>query len=425
MNIHINLRSAIRLKVIPAGLLALLTAGCATNTGTHVTIKNLLSFDRMNETVEIPLSSLRQKTGAKADSQLIVTDSKGKQIPYQITFDGKLIFQANVKANSSAYYQIQKGIPDSLSIITCGRHYPERMDDIAWENDKAAYRTYGPALEASGEQAWGYDVFTKSVYEPVMEMRYAHELDPQARTQISIWRKEGKKEQADSLAQAISYHIDHGNGMDCYSVGPTLGGGTAALMTVDSVLVYPRCYKEYEILDNGPLRFTVRLKYAPFTIGNNTSVAETRLISLDSSSHLNRTEIIYDGLQESLPVASGIVIHPQNPDGYVCRPTKGYVAYADSTDNPHRDNGVIYLGMVFTKPLSHAAPQWFTADESKQRGGALGHVLGIGTYQPGSKWIYYWGSGWSKAGIESMEQWNRYLENFAQKQQTPLQVTVE
>lgn len=206
-----------------------------------------------------------------------------------------------MKAGSSARYQIRKGNPDTLSVIACGRHYPERMDDIAWENDKAAYRAYGPALEASGERAWGYDVFTKSVSEPVVEMRYARELDPQARAQISAWRKEDRKEQADSLAQAISYHVDHGNGMDCYSVGPTLGGGTAALMTADSMLIYPRCYKEYEILDNGPLRFTVRLKYASFTAGSDTSVVETRLISLDCGSHLNRTEVSYGGLRQSLP----------------------------------------------------------------------------------------------------------------------------
>ena len=124
-------------------------------------------------------------------------------------------------------------------------------------------------------------------------------------------------------------------------------------------------------------------------------------------------------------VAAGIVIHPQNPDGYVCQPDKGYVAYADSTDNPHGNNGIIYLGMVFPQPLSHAAPQWFTPDERKQHGGALGHVLGIGTYQPDSTWTYYWGSGWSKAGIGSMEQWNACLEDFAKKLQTPLRITVE
>lgn len=338
MNMHISLPSVIRRKSIPAGLLALLAAGCVPDSETQVTIENPLPSDRVNEIVEIPLSALGQEAGQENGSTLVITDGRGKQVPSQITFDGKLIFPASVKAGSSARYQIRKGNPDTLSVIACGRHYPERMDDIAWENDKAAYRAYGPALEASGERAWGYDVFTKSVSEPVVEMRYARELDPQARAQISAWRKEGRKEQADSLAQAISYHVDHGNGMDCYSVGPTLGGGTAALMTADSMLIYPRCYKEYEILDNGPLRFTVRLKYAPFTAGSDTSVVETRLISLDCGSHLNRTEVSYSGLRQSLPVASGIVIHPQNPDGYVCQPDKGYVAYADSTDNPHGNN---------------------------------------------------------------------------------------
>ena len=242
MNMHISLPSVIRRKSIPAGLLALLAAGCVPDSGTQVTVENPLPSDRVNEIVEIPLSALGQEAGQENGSTLVVTDGRGKQVPSQITFDGKLIFPASVKAGSSARYQIRKGNPDTLSVIACGRHYPERMDDIAWENDKAAYRAYGPALEASGERAWGYDVFTKSVSEPVVEMRYARELDPQARAKISAWRKEGRKEQADSLAQAISYHVDHGNGMDCYSVGPTLGGGTAALMTADSMLVYPRCY---------------------------------------------------------------------------------------------------------------------------------------------------------------------------------------
>lgn len=265
MNMLISLPSVIRRKSIPAGLLALLAAGCVPDSGTQVTVENPLPSDRVNEIVEIPLSALGQEAGQENGSTLVVTDGRGKQVPSQITFDGKLIFPASVKAGSSARYQIRKGNPDTLSVIACGRHYPERMDDIAWENDKAAYRAYGPALEASGERAWGYDVFTKSVSEPVVEMRYARELDPQARAQISAWRKEDRKEQADSPGTGLHITLNHGNGMDCYSVGPTLGGGTAALMTADSMLIYPRCYKEYEILDNGPLRFTVRLKYASFT----------------------------------------------------------------------------------------------------------------------------------------------------------------
>ncbi len=48
--------------------------------------------------------------------------------------------------------------------------------------------------------------------------------------------------------------------MDCYAVGPTLGAGVAALMVNDTI-IYPWCYKHQEILDNGPLRFTVKLEF--------------------------------------------------------------------------------------------------------------------------------------------------------------------
>lgn len=80
---------------------------------------------------------------------------------------------------------------------------------------------------------------------------------------------------------SVSYHVDHGNGLDCYKVGPTLGGGTAALMSGDSI-IYPYCYATQEILDNGPLRFTVKLVYNPLTVKDNSDVIETRLISLDA-----------------------------------------------------------------------------------------------------------------------------------------------
>ena len=35
-------------------------------------------------------------------------------------------------------------------------------DDFAWENDKIAFRMYGPALEADGEVSSGIDVWSKS-----------------------------------------------------------------------------------------------------------------------------------------------------------------------------------------------------------------------------------------------------------------------
>ena len=52
-----------------------------------------------------------------------------------------------------------------------------------------------------------------------------------------------------------SFHLDHGRGLDCYGVGPSLGCGAPALMDGDK-LIFPYCYKTYKILDNGPLRST-------------------------------------------------------------------------------------------------------------------------------------------------------------------------
>lgn len=44
-----------------------------------------------------------------------------------------------------------------------------------------------------------------------------------------------------------SFHLDHGNGLDPYRVGATLGLGAPSLM-VGKNQVLPYCYKDYKIL---------------------------------------------------------------------------------------------------------------------------------------------------------------------------------
>ena len=89
-----------------------------------------------------------------------------------------------------------------------------------------------------------------------------------------------------------------------------------------------------------------------------------------------------------------------------------HIAYADSTDNARAGNGIIYVGAVFADSLAEAC-----VDE--------GHVLGISPYQPGTSFCYYWGSGWSKGGIPSMEAWCDYLSQYAQRLAQPLQVEIK
>ena len=402
-------------QIITCGaiLLSIVLAGCTSRNTRLITISNPTAFDRNEEMVEIPLSQIPD---TDFSTKTIVEESSDKEIPFQITHDGKLIFQVSVKANGTATYTLKDGVPAHADTVACGKQYPERVDDIAWENDKSAYRLYGPALQARGEKAYGYDIMTKSVPYPVIEERYRMFLDPELNAQVAELREKGLNAEADSLYNSFTYHVDHGNGMDCYSVGETLGGGTAALLAADSTIIYPYCYKEFKILDNGPLRFTVQLTFNPLSVNGNDSIVETRILSLDKGSYLNRTCISYAGLDQTTPVAAGIALHKQNPDGYAFDRECGYIAYADSTDNPHNDNGIIYVGAAFPDSLTFAGVKLF----DKERSGAVGHVLGISEYEPGSTYTFCWGSGWSKGDVESAEKWKEYLEAFSRSIRQPL-----
>lgn len=403
---------------------AFLFFACSESKTVTVTVANPTALERNAEMVEVSMSDVSAKLQLADTAQIVVLDADGQQVPYQITYDEKVIFPATVKANGTASYTIKAGTPAAFDVKVCGRHYPERMDDVAWENDLVAFRAYGPALQATGERAFGYDVWTKyNTTEPVVEARYASELNPETKAKIAELKKTDP-EAAKKLYQSVSYHVDHGNGLDCYKVGPTLGGGTAALMTGDTI-IYPYCYKTQEILDNGPLRFTVKLEYNPLTVKGDSSVIETRVVSLDAGSHMNKTVVAYSNLREAMPVVTGIVLHEPN-GAVVADAAAGYITYVDPTDNVNNNNGKIFVGAAFPAPVKEAKSVLFPEQEKKElRGGADGHVLAISDYEPGTEYTYYWGSAWEKADIKDAAAWNTYVGEFAQKLRAPLTVTIQ
>lgn len=358
--------------------------------GHTVTVINDLPVYRYDEVVEVDTVSIPGISGNPFE----IKDKDGSPIPHQSTYDGKLIFPATVPPLSSTVYDISAGeshfVPDTL---TCGNFYPRRLDDLAWENDRVAFRAYGPALQASGERAFGYDIWTKSVSSPVVERRYRDALD------------NGKP-----------YHEDHGDGMDVYTVGPTLGGGTAALVSPTGDIIYPYCFKTYEILDNGPLRFTVRLTYDSQIAGG---VEESRVISLDAGEFLNRTDILFNGLSGDYGIAPGIVVHAHNPEGYAFIEDDGIMSYSDLTDNPEAGNGTIFVGVV----APEAESIFFRALDVPE-GDAMGHILAQSSFRSPFSYRYYWGAGWSKGGMADMNSWIDYLRGFRQRIDHPLKVEV-
>ena len=111
----------------------------------EMTVSNNWDMERDGELLELPVSRL-EALYLSAERKLVVYDSRGVQVPYQITHDGFLLVPVTANARSRTRYTLAAGTPDSMQVYACGKYYPERMDDIAWENDKAAYRAYGPAL---------------------------------------------------------------------------------------------------------------------------------------------------------------------------------------------------------------------------------------------------------------------------------------
>ena len=399
---------------------ALFCFACNDSRTVTVTVTNPLAMERSNEMVEVSMETVTDRLGLADTAQIVVLNADGQQVPYQITYDGKVIFPAAIAAGGTATYTIQTGTPEAFDVKACGRCYPERMDDMAWENDLVAFRAYGPALQAKGARGFGYDLFTKyNTTEPILEAMYAKELDKETLAKIAELKKTDPKAAAE-LSRERSYHIDHGYGMDCYAVGPTLGAGVAALMVNDSI-IYPWCYKNQEILDNGPLRFTVKLEFTPLTVKGDSTVVETRLITLDAGSHLNKTAVSYSNLKETLPIVAGIVLH--EPDGaVVADAANGYITYVDPTTGP--DNGKIFMGAAVPAVVKDAKTVLFSEKEKKERNNADGHVLAVSDYEPGSEYVYYWGFAWDKADIKTADAWNRYMADFAQKVRNPLTVKV-
>lgn len=376
-------------KILFVIISAVLFLNATASNKVTVSVKNAISLQRSNEIVEINLKKVTDKLGLKDGETFVVKDAKAKQISYQIASNNGLknaviIFPASVKSKGICTYTIQKGTPAKFESKVYGRLVPERKDDYCWENDRIAFRVYGPALQATGEVSSGIDVWAKRTDKLIINKWYADE-------------EAGKQ----------SYHEDHGEGLDMYKVGPTLGAG-ATTPYVDGKLYFSKNFVKSEVLDNGPLRMTVKLIYAPF-IAEKTEITETRIISLDAGSQLNKVTIIYNANNKSIPAVTGIVMRNSKEEKTFTAENKNYFLHAEPKDSI---NGTLYEAVIVTKP--------FTKIEVKD-----GHILGFQNINPLKNYEYYQGAGWNKWGFPTFEDWKKYVKKYLSKIKNPLIVTIK
>ena len=409
-----------------------------------IVVNNPTSTPR-TELISLSMNEVKAKLGnatPKKGETYIVKNKSGQQIGSQITHDGYLLIDASVRPHGSATYYVTIGKPYQQKVWTTGALYKIRKDDIAWENDRCAYRVYGPALQKTGECSFGTDVWVKNTPDTVVYERYVKDMngnikgdkiDAKVRALQKQEKSEKNKAKAAALAKQIkvlqaesnevdiltSFHLDHGNGLDPYRVGATLGLGAPSLM-VGKNQVLPYCYKDYKILDNGPLRFTVELTYNPSTVGDMKNVVEHRIISLDKGSNFNKMTVWYDGLTHATDFATGFPIHEEDTESKTF--AKDYVSYADPTDNIEVNNSQVFVGVLFPEGIDNTYYQLF----DKKHDGATGHALGLKRgLKNQEKYSYYFGAAWSKYDVKSYAEWQIRIKEYLDALKTPLGVEVK
>lgn len=360
-----------------------------------ITITN--NSDRQQQhIVEVGASAVAKALGTGQTGRLLIRNAAGQEIDCQLTHDGKLLIDASVQPHSSWTVYAEAGQPRQPREWVQGAQYRIRKDDIAWENDRCAYRVYGPALQATGEKSYGIDVWVKNTPDLVLDDRYAKDHQSYVDSQPMITA--GRTEEGQLFHNEGSFHLDHGNGFDGYGVGPTLGCGTPALID-DGKLMLPYCYTNYTILDNRPLRFSVRLDYGANAEGLNPG--EHRIITLDKGSHFNKITVWYDSLNHPVTFCAGIVLNK----GGQLQTSHQYVAYADITDRPDITGSTIYVATLFPK-------NQVKIGKTPDGDNAVGMITGY----KGQPITYYAGAGWSRYDVPDMEVWRHLIETAMEKE---------
>ena len=257
------------------------------------------------------------------------------------------------------------------------RFVPERKDDFAWENDKVAFRAYGPALR-SGVEDSGIDCWFKRVDYPI----------------IDKWYK--------NAAAGKPYHTDYGEGNDAYHVGSSRGCGGLGLW-IDEKLVISDTFIEWRIIRCEPAESVFVLTYE-YKVGADT-YKEEKQITIKMGDQLFKAESTFwknGELAVGLPVAIGITTH----DGKAVASkdvSKGWMACWETIEEYGAGTGVV---------MDPKAIQEFRLIESPNKDES--HALFITRADAKGKVTYFAGYGWAKAGeIKTSEDWNNYLEHFA------------
>jgi len=304
---------------------------------------------------------------------LLDAETKAEIISQQIDTDGdgtmdEILFQPSVAANSKQVFEVSfsENIALADSIPACySRFVPERTDDYAWENNRVAFRTYGPVAQKmiedgikGGTLSSGIDAWLKRVDYPIINKWYHKELNTDG-----------------------SYHKDDGEGLDNFHVGISRGVGGIA-KKVDTSYHISKNFISWKTLSTGPIRTSFVLTYADWDAAG-TEISEEKMISLDYGQNLSNEN-------------------------------QGWISYWE----PHFDSE---LGTGIVVPENGMVGHDHYETSRKDESNLFAHIKA-----KEGKAVYYAGFSWKKSGqFTTKSEWDAYLTTFSKNLKNPLQVTVK
>jgi hypothetical protein len=263
-----------------------------------------------------------------------------------------------------------------------GRFVPERSDDFAWENDRVAFRTYGPALRPGDENS-GIDCWFKRVRYPIIDKWYKEELTKLPYGNINK-----------------PYHDDQGEGHDLYKVGSTRGCGGISVWR-NGQLHNSDTFVSQRVIRSTPGELVFDLHYASELDGK--VLRETKRITLIMGQHLFQCDSLFtlDGKPAELDVVIGLA-HQSDGARAQYQPGSGTMQLWEKIDGLGLGTAVVLDPKRVVKIMEHRDAASKSQSLCLARTDKRGHI----------RWFA--GFGWEGQGeITTQTQWAENLEKFA------------
>ncbi|WP_258104876.1 DUF4861 domain-containing protein [Marinoscillum sp. MHG1-6] len=382
-------------------------ASCASKNGLDrtFTIENPAAVDRLAAVVGISIEQLGDISVISNLDDILVEDvltqeklrTQWVDNDQDSTMD-ELLFLTGLTAGEKKDIRIywQEGgstLQPTSESTTYSRFVPERTDDYTWENDKVAFRTFGPEAQRmieenipGGTLSSGIDLWLKKVNYSIIDSWYEGNL------------KEGGY-----------YHIDHGEGYDPYHVGKSRGtGGTG--VWADDTLLTSKNFAAYRTIAIGPLRTVFELDYAPWS---EYGVKETKRITLDLGSNFSKYEISLSSDQPVPNYTIGITLHEK--EGEVdLNGELGYYSHWEPIKGSQVGEGIVIDPTVVIKAFDFRTE---VPDQSQ---------LIVLTDSTLTTLTYYAGFAWTESGqVTTKEDWLQMLANQKEIVDNPVKVNID